>query len=344
MADHERWMRRALELAQRGQGSVSPNPMVGCVLIRNNHLIGEGWHEKYGGPHAEVNAVRSVSDPELVKGCTAYVSLEPCAHFGKTPPCSDLLIAAGVAEVFVGCSDPNPKVNGQGIARLKAAGIQVTCGILEGEALDLNRRFITSITKSRPWIMLKWAETADGYIARPDGDSKWISNTLSRQLVHRWRAEEDSILIGATTAITDNPKLTVRDWTGRNPVRVVLDPHGRVSGDLEILNDESATLIYTKHLAHQSGKTIWISVNAENNWLSEILADLHRRGIHSIIVEGGAVTLNHFIQSELWDEARIFISETIFGEGIRSPQISGQLIEETRSTGDRLRKLRRQAS
>lgn len=322
MHPDELFMRRALDLAERGTGSVSPNPMVGCVIVRNNQIIGEGWHEKFGGPHAEVMALKNVINVSQVAGSTVYVSLEPCAHFGKTPPCADVLIKERVERVVIGCTDPNPLVSGKGIAKLREAGIQVEVSTLNKQAVALNKRFITAQTKGRPYIILKWAETADGFLARIDFSSKWISSELSRQWVHRWRAEEDAVLIGRRTAEHDNASLTVRDWSGRNPIRVVLAGKGKIDPSWKVFDAAAPTWCYsTAETDQQLGiKSIALP---EANFLNLVLKDLKSRGINSVLVEGGAQTLNSFIEKGLWDEARIFKAPTIFGAGIPSPSISG---------------------
>lgn len=313
-------MQRALDLAINGCGAVSPNPMVGAVIVRENVVLAEGWHEQYGGPHAEVNAINRVEDKELLKESTVYVTLEPCSHHGKTPPCADLLVAQHVRKVVIGVRDSNPEVAGKGVQKLKDAGIEVVEGVLEAQCRDMNRRFFTSIEKGRPYIMLKWAQTADGFVARSDYSSKWISGAASRNLVHKWRAEEDAILIGPNTALYDDPSLTVREWHGRNPVRVVLDRKGRLPLDLRVFTDGIPTLYYSA--VSDSGKRscTYVELKGEH-FIEEILADLHHRKIQSVMVEGGAVIHQLFLQANLWDEARVFISTATFGEGIKAAPI-----------------------
>ena len=327
MSDHQLFMQRALDLARLGSGRVSPNPMVGCVIIRDGQIIGEGWHREYGGPHAEVNAMSSVTDPERLRGSTVYVTLEPCSHYGKTPPCADALVRAGVREVVIGCGDPNPKVNGRGVSILKEAGILVTAGILETEALELNRRFITRMTTGRPYVMLKWAETADGFLARRNGDSKWISGEASRQMVHAWRAEEDGILVGTNTALYDNPQLTVRAWLGRNPLRVVLDPDNRLPGHLDVFDGTTPTRVYTRSVSKSVGNTEWVALGdlPVGSWSGSLLADLAEHGMLSLMVEGGAATLQHFLSEGCWDEARVFTSPLRFGDGLAAPKMDPDL-------------------
>ena len=334
MQPDELFMRRAIELAERGAGTVSPNPMVGCVVVRDSVVVGEGWHQQFGGPHAEVNALGSVRDKSSVPGSTVYVSLEPCSHFGKTPPCSDLLIQQKVERVIIGCLDPNPVVNGSGIKKLKEAGIHVEISSLKNEAFELNKRFFTAQIKKRPFVILKWAQTSDRLIARVDHSSKWISSELSRQLVHRWRAEEDAILIGRNTAEKDNPLLTVRDWIGRNPLRVLIMKNGAIDPGWNIFNSTAPTLCYSSG-PESSTKEIEV-IKIKENFLPSLLSDLHSRGIISLIVEGGAATLKSFIDAGLWDEARVFTAPISFEKGIHTPELNGIKISESASGPDTL--------
>lgn len=320
----ELFMQRAFDLAQLSRGMVSPNPLVGCVIVYNNIIIGEGRHEKYGQPHAEVNAVAAVKDQSLLKDSTVYVNLEPCAHFGKTPPCADLLVRHKVKKVVISNVDTNPLVGGKGIEKLKAAGIEVVTGILEAEGQELNKRFFTFMEKKRPYIILKWAETADGFIARKNFDSKWISNEHSRQLVHKWRTEEDAVLVGTSTALYDNPALTVRDWKGRNPVRIVIDRHGRLPQTLTLFDGQQQTLCYTIAKS-QTGTNLEFIQLPENEFLQALMRDLHKRNIQSVIIEGGATTLQQLINNRQWDEARVFTSDQNFDSGISAPQFNGNL-------------------
>ncbi len=326
MTPDELFMLRALELARLGVGQVSPNPQVGCVVVHDGKIIGEGWHQKYGGPHAEVNAINSVKDKSLLSQSTVYVNLEPCSHFGKTPPCADMLIAERVRKVVVANVDSNPLVGGKGIAKLKAAGIETVVGVLDQQACELNKRFFTFVEKKRPYIILKWAQTADGFIARSNFDSKWISNEYSRQLVHRWRSEEDAILVGSGTAAHDNPSLTVRDWSGRNPVRVVIDRHLKLSDSLHLFDGNTPTLCYNLIQQKTDNNRTWVKLD-ETHFLKELVADLHQRDIQSLLIEGGAQTLSAFIKENLWDEARVFKSRQSFGSGIEAPIFHGTLKE-----------------
>ncbi len=329
------FMRRALELARLGFGNVSHNPMVGCVVVAENRIIGEGWHRKYGGPHAEVNALESVTDQSLLSKATVYVNLEPCSHFGKTPPCADKLVQVGVKRVVVSNRDTHPLVSGKGIEKLRAAGIAITEGILEKEGRYLNRRFFTTVEQGIPFIILKWAESSDGYIAQEGTAPVWISSVLSRQRVHQWRSGEDGVLIGATTAEVDNPRLNVRDWTGRNPKRIVIDRSLRLGETLNIFDGSQPTLCYNlKRSAEQANLTL-IKLSGEN-FIPDLLHDLKQRNLGSIIVEGGAQTLNAFIAGGWWHEARIFRAKKSLGSGIAAPVLRGNRICEDELSDDRL--------
>lgn len=321
----ERYMQRCLEIACRGQGKVSPNPMVGCVITHQGKIIGEGWHQQYGQAHAEVNAIQSVENKALLPESTVYVNLEPCAHFGNTPPCADLLAKHQVKKVVISNTDPNPKVAGKGLEKLKAQGIEIQTQVLEAAGLQLNRRFFTFFTQKRPYIILKWAETADGYIARQNFDSKWISNPISRMKVHQWRSQEDAILVGKNTALYDDPQLNVRDWVGRNPTRVVIDPQQSLSKDLKLFDQQIPTICYN-FMQNQSAPRLEMVKISPSNLYQDIVQDLYQRKIQSIIIEGGANTLQAFIHQNLWDEARIFKSKNTFGAGLSAPQIQGRLL------------------
>lgn len=324
MISDEFYMLRAIELAKNGKGSVSPNPLVGCVIVYRDSIIGEGWHQKYGEAHAEVNAVNSVAEPSLLEDAVVYVNLEPCAHTGKTPPCADMLIKHQVKRVVIANEDPNPLVAGKGINKLRQAGIDVTTGVLENEGYELNKRFFTFFNLKRPYIILKWAQTSDGFIARENYDSKWISNELSRKLVHKWRGEEDSILVGYRTASHDNPQLTVRDWTGKNPIRVVIDPKLNLNTSLHLFDESVTTICYNTVKQDISPGVEFVRIE-EQNMLNHILKDLNSRRIQSLLVEGGAQTLNNFMSTGFWDEARVFISEQRFGKGVLAPQVDGEV-------------------
>lgn len=327
MTQDSLYMRRALDLALLGKGSVSPNPLVGCLIVHDNRIIGEGWHQKYGEAHAEVNAIRSVENKNLLKESVVYVNLEPCSHTGKTPPCADLLIQSQVKKVVIANGDTNPLVAGSGVKKLREAGIEVIQGLLEQEGLELNQRFFTFIEKQRPYIILKWAQTADGFIAKENYESRWISNEFCRQLVHRWRSEEDAVLIGTKTASHDNPGLTVRDWSGRNPVRIVIDRFLVLPKTLQVFDKAQKTLCYNVLKHEEQENLIYVRLN-ENNFIRELLRDLHRQNVQSVIIEGGALTLTLFIQQGLWDEARIFSSARSFESGIEAPVVRGNLISQ----------------
>lgn len=305
-------MLRALDLAYKAVGMVSPNPMVGAVIVDSQgDVIGEGYHPKCGDSHAEVKALESVSDKSRIAGSTVYVTLEPCSHFGKTPPCADRLIAERVGRVVVGCVDPNPKVSGRGIEKLKAAGIRVEVGVLEDLCREVNKRFITAQTLNRPYIILKWAQTSDGFLDanRPSNiPPAWFTGPNAKALVHRWRTEEDAILVGRVTAQNDNPSLTVREYEGRNPVRIVLTSSGRLDETLNVFDGESITLIVSSSaLSYRNAETIVL--DRDNFTLKDILDALLSRGIQSIIVEGGAMVLNSFLREGLWDEVRLFTTD-----------------------------------
>ncbi len=301
-----------------GMGHVSPNPMVGCVVVHQDVIIGEGWHRQYGGAHAEVNALNDVKEPSLLSNSTVYVTLEPCTHYGKTPPCVDLLLSHRPARVVVCNIDPNPLVAGRGIAKLKEAGIPTEVGVAEADGLLLNRRFFSHFTAQRPYVILKWAQTADGFIARENYDSKWISNHFSRKLVHKWRAEEDAILVGKNTVLHDDPSLTVRDWPGQSPLRVVLD-HALVLAEHHHVFDKAVpTVVYNLRESKADDGLEYVQCST-NTFLPDALRDLFVRKVLSVLVEGGASTLQQFIDAGLWNEARVFTAQASFGRGVRAP-------------------------
>lgn len=338
----EKYIKRCIELARNGFGTTYPNPMVGSVIVYEDKIIGEGWHKKAGEPHAEVNAVRSVKDKSLLKKATIYVSLEPCSHFGKTPPCCDLIIANEIPNVVVGTVDPNEKVAGNGIKKLIAAGINVTVGVLENECNELNKRFFTFHQKKRPYIILKWAESQDGFLApeKEAGQERkpvWITNPYSRQLVHKWRSEEQAILVGTQTVIDDNPKLNTRDWAGYNPVRVVLDQNNRISKDSFIFDDSVKTIVFTKSEINASTEnTTFELIDFKQNSIPQILEVLYQNQIQSIIIEGGLQTLQSFIDENIWDEARIFIGTASFEKGTKAPIIPKKNTTKTFIQNDEL--------
>mgnify|MGYP003603606454 FL=1 len=324
---HEKYLKRCIELAQNGLGTTYPNPLVGSVIVFENQIIGEGWHQKAGKPHAEVNAIHSVKDKSLLSKATIYVSLEPCSHFGKTPPCSDLIIANKIPNVVIGTVDPNEKVAGKGIQKLLEAGIHVTIGTLEDECNELNKRFFTFHQKKRPYIILKWAETADGFIAPQTKDEQkpvWITNPYSRQLVHKWRSEEQAILVGTQTVLDDNPTLNVRDWHGNNPAKIILDRQNRLNEDLVVFNSTEKTIVFSETKRDFKNNNCYSEVlNFNENLAQEICISLFQNSIQSVIIEGGARTLQTFIDANLWEEARIFKGKISFKEGIKAPIFSG---------------------
>ncbi len=323
------YLRRCLEIAELGLGNAAPNPMVGSVIVHNNKIIGEGYHRKCGEAHAEVNAVNSVENGELLKKSTLYVNLEPCSHYGRTPPCSDLIIEKKIPRVVIGCIDSFAKGSSRGVERLKSAGIEVVTNVLEKESLELNRRFFTFHSKKRPYIILKWAQTLDGFIdAKRTKDTPiqplWITNKIARTLVHKWRTEEQSILVGTNTAEKDNPKLNVRDWAGSNPTRLLIDRNLRLNNSLSLFDGSIPTVIFTdKHKASKKNTeylTIDFDDKNDKGGLKQILTNLHDRNLISVIVEGGSSILRSFIEQNLWDEARIFTGNKYFGEGTKAPE------------------------
>ena len=326
MNTNEKYIRRCIDLAKHGLGSTYPNPMVGSVIVCDGKIIGEGWHKKSGEPHAEVNAVNSVKDKSLLKKSTIYVSLEPCSHFGKTPPCCDLIIENEIPNVVIGTVDYNVKVAGNGIKKLMEAGINVTVGILENECHELNKRFFTFHEKKRPYIILKWAESQNGFIAPPsklEQKPVWITNEFSRQLVHKWRSEEQAILVGTQTAIDDNPRLDVRNWTGKNPIRIVLDQNNRIPKDSHIFDNQSKTIVFSKSntaICKEIGN--FEEIDFGQNLATQIIDTLYQHQIQSVIIEGGRQTLQTFIDENLWDEARLFIGTNSFDNGIKAPIIA----------------------
>lgn len=317
----EFYIQRCIELALKGQGFVAPNPMVGAVIVHNNTIIGKGYHELYGEAHAEVNAVNSVKNKDLLPQSTIYVSLEPCSHFGKTPPCSDLIIRHNFRRVVIGCTDTFSEVSGKGIQRLKNAGIDVTVGILEKECRQLNKRFFTFHEKKRPYVILKWAQTPDGFIDKKREEKfpgiNWIIQPETKKLVHRWRTEEAAILVGKQTALNDNPHLTVREIEGKNPVRILLDSKLEVPENFNLFSQEASTLIINTLQTKKIGNSEWIRV--KEIIPQKIFEILYEQNIQSVIIEGGKKVLESFINSGLWDEARILIGTENFREGLKAP-------------------------
>ena len=322
--EEEKYMRRCIELAGNGLCNVSPNPMVGAVIVCDGHIIGEGYHIRCGEAHAEVNAIRSVKDESLLKRSTIYVSLEPCSHYGKTPPCADLIIEKQIPRIVIGCQDPFSEVAGRGIQKLRDAGREVTVGILEKECKHLIRRFITFNTLHRPFITLKWAESADHFIdiERTDGKPVILSSPLSSMLVHKKRAEADAIMVGRRTALLDNPSLTVRNWYGRNPIRIILDRTLSLPKDLQIFDGEIPTLIFTEKERPEKKSVTYITIDFSHNPLIQIMKELYQRKIQSLLVEGGSQLLQSFIDNELWDEAFIEKCPSRLHSGVKAPEIS----------------------
>lgn len=323
-ATHEMYMRRCLQIAEMGAGSVAPNPMVGSVLVHEGRIIGEGFHQQYGQAHAEVNCINSVlhEDVHLIPESTIYVSLEPCAHFGKTPPCADLIIHKNIKKVIVGCRDPFKEVDGKGIEKMRLAGIEVTVGVLEKECEQLNKRFFTFHNKKRPYIILKWAQTADGYIAADENSRTFISNDYSNKLVHKWRSEEAAILVGTNTALLDNPSLTTRHWKGANPTRIVLDKNLRLPTSLQVFDGSVKTIVFNRLKQEQHPNLLYQQLGEEQAWMESLMSHLYKLSINSVLVEGGAKTLQSFIDAGFWDEARIVTNNSLWlYSGTASPKL-----------------------
>ncbi len=323
--EDEIYMRRCFELAKLGLGAAAPNPLVGSVIVYNNEIIGEGYHEKCGEAHAEVNAINSVKDVELLQKATLYVNLEPCAHHGRTPPCSDLIVRMKIPRVVIGCVDSFAKVAGKGIEKLKSGGCDVTLGVLEEESRFLNRRFFAFHEKKRPYLILKWAETKDGFIdkkrkSEESVEQNWITNQLSKKLVHKWRTEESAFMVGRKTVKKDNPQLTVREWVGRNPVRIVFDQKLKLSTDLSIFDNQAKTIIFNAKKEEANENLQYLKIDYNNEVLLQALQRLYELEIQSVVVEGGEKLLSSFIESDLWDETRIFVGNKYFKEGVKAPK------------------------
>jgi diaminohydroxyphosphoribosylaminopyrimidine deaminase/5-amino-6-(5-phosphoribosylamino)uracil reductase len=338
---NEKYMLRCLDLAMLGKGSVSPNPMVGCVIVYRDKIAGEGFHQQYGGPHAEVNAINAISNDELLKDSTLYVNLEPCAHHGLTPPCADLIIRKKIPRVVIGTTDPFSEVAGKGIERMRKSGIEVVTDVLKEECLELNKRFFTYHNIQRPYIILKWAQTLDGFIdinrkTESYGEPTWITGETALRLVHKIRSEEDAILVGTNTAQKDNPSLTVRRWNGKNPLRVVIDKNLRLSQDLNLFKGARTIIINSKYDL-EKGSLSYVKIDFEKDIIVQILDLLYRQRILSLIVEGGKQLLDSFIESRLWDEAHIFIGNKFFFEGIHAPSFKGKLSTEELLDNDRMK-------
>lgn len=338
---HEGYMQRCLQLATMGSGYTAPNPLVGAVLVHDNRIIGEGYHRQYGGPHAEVNCINSVSetDRDLISSATMYVSLEPCAHHGKTPPCADLIIRHKIPRVVIGCRDPFPEVDGKGIEKLLANNVGVVYPVMEREAIEVNRRFFTFHLKKRPYIILKWAESANRLIAGSDGEHLLISNEYSNRLVHRWRTEEAAILVGTNTALRDNPRLTARLWPGKNPLRLVLDRTLKLPAALNLFDQSSDTVVLNTIRDEKKGAVRLKLIDDHLPLTESIIQAAFSMNILSILVEGGAKLLQTFIDAGLWDEARIITNENLhLSAGINAPRLKNAWLSDQRSlSGDNIR-------
>ncbi len=341
MIIHETYIQQCLQLALKGFGNVAPNPMVGCVIVCDEKVIAEGYHQKYGEAHAEVNAIRSVADKELLKKSTLYVNLEPCAHYGKTPPCADLIIEYKIPNVVIGSMDFNSIVDGRGIEKLTKAGINVIVGILEDKCKELNKRFFTFHEKKRPYIILKWAQTFDGFIdmkrnEENPGKAFQISNAESRKLLHQWRSQEQAIMVGTNTALLDNPQLTVREWQGKNPLRISIDKWLRIPKQYHLFDKSTPTIIFTAIDEPSVTNLEFLKIDFEQVLIPQILNELYQRNIQSLLVEGGEQLLNSFIEKSDWDEARVFISDKLLGKGVKAPVLKTNPISKENISGDKL--------
>ncbi len=338
---HEKYMRRCLELARKGLGMTASNPLVGSVIVSHNRIIGEGYHHEFGGPHAEVNAINSVIDKSLFKDSTLYVNLEPCSHFGKTPPCSLLIRQTGIPRVVIGSMDPNPRVSGRGVHILEEAGIEVVSGILPEETFWVNRRFFKYITRGEPYVILKWAESSDGFLDknRAEGDEQkpnWITNHSARMMVHKWRSEEAGIMVGVNTVLTDNPRLNVRDWTGKNPLRIIVDRNDRIGQQFNVKDDSQPTIIFSVSGTKNTVNTEYIDPDNDFS-LANILRITGEKEVSSVIVEGGALLINSFLGENLWDEARVFSGNMPFHAGVKAPVIRLEPFESIRFRNNALK-------
>ncbi len=336
MSENELYMQRCIDLAVNGLGNVAPNPLVGAVVVHENKIIGEGYHKKYGTDHAEVNAINNIKNSKLLPYSTLYVNLEPCCHYGKTPPCTDIIIKSGIKKVVIGNIDVNQVVAGKGVLKLRNNGCEVVTGILKNECFDLNKRYFTFLQKKRPYIILKWAQSADNYIDKkrgPNDEKKpnWITGKVAQTLVHKWRSEEQAIMIGANTVMTDNPKLNTRLWHGKDPLRIVIDPELEIPDNYSLFDNTVKTLIVNQKKNDLEENTTWLKVDCFcDNFFPDLMSYLYKENIQSIIVEGGTKLLQSFIDVNLWDEARIFTGKQFFGEGLRAPDIKGKKVSETK--------------
>jgi diaminohydroxyphosphoribosylaminopyrimidine deaminase/5-amino-6-(5-phosphoribosylamino)uracil reductase len=333
MNHEDKYMYRCLQLARIGNGYVAPNPMVGAVIVHNDHIIGEGYHRRYGESHAEPNAIRSVKETALLSESTLYVNLEPCSHYGKTPPCASLIINSGIPKVVIGTTDPNPKVSGKGITMLRNAGVEVVVGVLEDECNELNKRFFIWQCERRPFVLLKWAQTRDGFIdakrSTAESGPVLISNLMTKQFTHKYRAQNQAIMVSTNTAVLDNPNLSVRRWAGKNPVRITIDRTGRIPDSHHLKDESTHTLVFTALADRRSSaKLEYITINFSEDILRQVLDTLARYAIHSVLVEGGSQLLNSFIASGLWDEAHVEISTSELHDGVPAPTL-GILVEHS---------------
>jgi diaminohydroxyphosphoribosylaminopyrimidine deaminase / 5-amino-6-(5-phosphoribosylamino)uracil reductase len=338
--EHLIYMRRALDLASKGLGHVQPNPVVGCVIVHNDEIIGEGFHHRYGGSHAEVVAVQSVIRTDLIRESTMYVTLEPCAHYGKTPPCTELIIEKEIKKIVIGCKDPFEAVNGKGMEKLQNAGCDVISGILEKECHWINRRFFTFHEKKRPYIILKWAQSQDGFIDPPRAKNQKgsiaVSSDFSRTISHKWRTEEQAILIGKNTALVDNPALTPRLYLGNQPLRILIDPKLEVPDTYQLFSDDHRTLVINEKKTGAEGTVLYHRISFKN-FFTELFHALYEMQIQSVIIEGGQFTLQQFIDSGNWDEARVFTSDQVFVAGVHAPVFNFDFSDEIDSGNDKLR-------
>jgi diaminohydroxyphosphoribosylaminopyrimidine deaminase/5-amino-6-(5-phosphoribosylamino)uracil reductase len=335
------FMKRCLELASRAEGLTYPNPLVGSVIVHDGLIVGEGYHLRAGAPHAEVNAINSVPDRAMLKSSTLYVNLEPCSHFGKTPPCADLIIAESIPRIVIGTLDTSDKVSGKGLARLREAGREVIAGVAEEESRRINRRFFTVHEKRRPYITLKWAQSVDGYldILRSDKNRtgpNWITGNAERVLVHKWRAEEQSILVGAETIRADNPRLNVRDWRGNDPLKLILSSSGSLDKGLAVFGPDDGVVVFTHNTDGDISNATRVKLNMNEPSSYQIATYLFESGIQSLLIEGGARVLDHFLSTGLWDEARIFTGKDRFNAGVKAPVIKGKLLSVTHFSSSNL--------
>jgi diaminohydroxyphosphoribosylaminopyrimidine deaminase/5-amino-6-(5-phosphoribosylamino)uracil reductase len=350
MTDDKVWMNRCLELARLGEGLVAPNPLVGSVVVYDGRIIGEGWHRKFGGNHAEVNAIESVKNKSLLAHSILYVNLEPCSHFGKTPPCANLLIKYKIPKVVIGMVDPNPQVAGKGVELLRNAGVEVVLDVLNEEAVLLNKRFIKYYLQKKPYVVLKWAQTQNGMLS-PDAKKmskqdfereRHITGFLVQKLVHKWRTVEDAIMVGTNTALTDNPALDARAWVGKNPVRVIIDNNLRLPRDLKIFSQNQRTLIFNSTKNEVFENLQFVKIDFLGNWFSELLSCLYEMKIQSLIIEGGSQLLHSILEGDLWDEAIVFYSPKHISKGIQAPSIYGKIIQQQEFDGVQMTQYKRQ--